>query len=62
MTPDAFRAALARLGLTQQGCATFLDVTDRTVRRWATGDQPVPRSVELLFALMERCGVKPTGF
>lgn len=48
MTPDELRAELKRLGLTQNGAARFLDVQERTVRRWAAGDQPVPRAVELL--------------
>jgi len=32
-------------------------VAERTVRRWATGDQPVPRSVVILLALMRRHGL-----
>jgi DNA-binding transcriptional regulator YiaG len=50
MTPDAFRSELSRLGLTQAGAAAFLDVDERTVRRWAAGDKPVPKTVELLLA------------
>ena len=48
MTPDDLRAELERLGLTQRAGARFLDVTPRTLRRWATGDQPIPRAVALL--------------
>jgi hypothetical protein len=59
MDADAFRTTLAEFGLTQNGCATFLDVTERTVRRWATGEQPVPRSVALVFDLMRRAGLGP---
>lgn len=58
MDADAFRAALTAFGLTQVACARFLDIDERTVRRWATGDAGVPRSVALLFALMGRYGVK----
>lgn len=62
MTADQFRADLDHLGLTQVACARFLDTTDRTVRRWATGEQPVPRSVVLLFGVMKRYGLKPGDF
>lgn len=59
MTPEAFRGDLVALGLSQIGAAKFLDVDARTVRRWATGDIPIPRSVELLFGLMGRFRVAP---
>lgn len=48
MTPDALRAHLDRLGLTQVGAARLLEVDARTVRRWATGDVPIPKAVEML--------------
>lgn len=45
MTPDEFRAELQRLGLTQAAAATYLDVTDRTIRHWASGSKPIPAAV-----------------
>ena len=51
MTPDELRTQLARLGLTQTGAARLLGVSDRTVRYWAAGEKPIPKSVEML---MER--------
>jgi hypothetical protein len=48
MTPDAFRSELDRLGITQVGAARFLDVDERTVRRWATGERPIPKAVTML--------------
>lgn len=59
MEPEAFRAALLAFNLTQQGCGRLFDVDERTVRRWATGAAPIPRSVAIAFALMLRFGVKP---
>jgi DNA-binding transcriptional regulator YiaG len=50
MTPDAFRAELARLGLSQVGAARFLEVDPRTVRRWAAGEVIIPKAVEMLLA------------
>ncbi len=57
MTADDFREALDGLLLTQLAFARAIDVAERTVRRWATGEQPVPRSVALLLALMRRYGL-----
>ena len=42
VTPTDFRAALARLGLTQAGAARLLGVDERTARRWARGERQVP--------------------
>jgi DNA-binding transcriptional regulator YiaG len=56
MTADEFRAALGALGMTQGGLAAFLEVDERTVRRWAQ-DGP-PRSVALVLTLMIRYGLK----
>jgi len=61
MTAEALRATLERLGLSQIGAARFLDVDARTVRRWATGDAVIPRSVELLLLLVERFSVDIEG-
>ena len=41
-TVDEFRDALAASGWTQNGLARYLGANERTVRRWASGDQPVP--------------------
>lgn len=48
MTSDAFRAALDRLGMSQVGLARALDVDQRTVRRWAAGQAPIPKAVQML--------------
>jgi DNA-binding transcriptional regulator YiaG len=53
MDADDLRWELDRLGLTQNGLARLLDIEPRTVRRWATGQYLVPRSVDLL---LERLG------
>lgn len=48
MTPDAFRAELARLGLTQASAGRFLEVDERTIRRWAA-QGGAPKAVRMLF-------------
>lgn len=52
MTAPEFRAALAALNLSQVGAAKLFGVNDRTARRWASGDQEVPRVVALCLRLM----------
>jgi len=52
MTPADFRAALARLALTQSGAASVLGVTDRAIRMWLTGARSVPAPVAKLMRLM----------
>lgn len=47
MTPDSFRAHLARLNYSQAGFARFMDVDSVTVRRWGAGKSPVPKSVQM---------------
>ena len=39
------------LGLTQEGLASLLDLSGKTVHNWERGTQPVPRSVEYLLTL-----------
>jgi hypothetical protein len=59
MTPDQYRIAIAALGLSQVSAAKLFDAGPRTSRRWASGESPVPRSVEIALLLMMRFKVKP---
>ena len=45
MTPEEFRAARERLGLSAHGLARKLGVHPRTVFRWQDGTQPIPGPV-----------------
>lgn len=62
MTPEAYRDAIARLGLSQVGAGKLFGVTDRTSRRWASGDQDVPRAVEIALDLFIRTGIPPSEY
>lgn len=42
MSPDEYRAAIERLGLSQVAAARLLGVDERTSRRWANGERDVP--------------------
>jgi DNA-binding transcriptional regulator YiaG len=46
MTPDEYRAAIERLGLSQIAAARLLGVDERTSRRWANGEREVPPPVQ----------------
>lgn len=46
MTPDQYRAAIARLDLSQVRASVFLGIDQRTSRRYASGDATIPHTVE----------------
>jgi len=54
MTPTAFRQAIAALGYTQRGFASYVGSNERTVRRWAEGAQDIPAWVPVMLGLMAR--------
>ena len=62
MNPDAYKDALARLGLSQAGAARLFRVHERTSSRWANGLQDIPKAVEIALKLMIRFHVKPASF
>lgn len=51
MTPNEFVAALRELKLSQNGFAKFTGTNDRTVRRWAHGQQDIPQWVRVMLEL-----------
>lgn len=64
MNAEEFRAHIARLGMPQAGTAdngadAFLGVDPRTVRRWASGNNPIPDSVEMLLRIMTAKRLRP---
>ena len=46
MEPKQLRAVLAAAGLSQRGAARMLDIDERTMRRYAAGEWPIPRTVQ----------------
>ncbi len=59
MTPDEFREALGRLGISQTRCGVLMMTDPRTVRRWAAGEVPVPGPVIRLLEAWQRHGLPP---
>jgi hypothetical protein len=58
MTPNQYRAALDRLGLTQAGAAEFFGLSVRASHGYANGE-PIPEAVAKLLRLMVRLNLKP---
>lgn len=46
MTPDQLRKLLDKADLSQRGAARELEIDERTMRRYCSGESPVPRTVE----------------
>jgi hypothetical protein len=61
MTPAEYRTAIAALGLSQVKAAKLFGAGPRTSRRWALGESPIPRSVEIALLLMLRFDVEPAS-
>jgi hypothetical protein len=59
MTPDQFRSAIAKLGLSQERAGLWLGVSARQGQRYATGDAPIPDGFAKLLRLVIRFGLTP---
>lgn len=53
MTADELRWELDRLSLSQNALARMLRTNPRTVRRWATGTQPIPETIDALLKRLD---------
>ena len=52
MTPEEYREAIKRLGLSQGAAATLLGVHSVTSRRWASDSREIPPTVERFLKLV----------
>ena len=52
-----YQHLLEELDLTQVGAAKFLGVDERTGRRWASDERPVPQAVSMLLETMVAEGI-----
>jgi hypothetical protein len=59
MTPEEFRIRLAGLGYSLHGFARYVEADERSVRRWADGEQDIPRWVPVMLALLEAAPLRP---
>jgi transcriptional regulator with XRE-family HTH domain len=66
MTPNQFKTAIKRLGLTDRALAARLGITDRQVRNYKTGERAIPAFVSAALSVLERgpewlIGTDPEG-
>ncbi|MGO6734963.1 helix-turn-helix domain-containing protein [Rhizobium ruizarguesonis] len=59
MTADEFKAAIDTLGYSQVGISRLFGVNDRTGRRWASGEVPIPEAAATCLKLMLISGLTP---
>ena len=62
MKPEAFKEAIAKLGLNQKQAGVFFGCSTRQGQRWALGEAPVPTGVVIALALMIKYKKKPEDF
>lgn len=60
MSKTEYRAKLTELGLTQVAAAQFLDFSDRTSRRYASGEDEVPYLIARFLRLVARLKMTPS--
>ena len=59
MSKNEYRAALSILGLSQRSAAKFLDIAERTSRRYALDECPVPILIARFLRLVARNKLTP---
>jgi plasmid maintenance system antidote protein VapI len=59
MTALQLQRLLDRCGLSQRAAAKALEINERSMRRYCSGEQPVPKTVEL--ALLYLCSQSSGG-
>lgn len=52
VTANQYRSAIEKVDLSQRSAARFLGIDERTSRRWAAGEAPIPEAVGKLLRLM----------
>lgn len=57
MTPDQFRTAIDKLGLSQEGAGLWLGLSRRQGQRYANGEAEIPEPVAKLLRLVIRLKV-----
>lgn len=57
MTPAQYRAAIAKLGLSQERAGLWLGLSPRQGQRYASGEAEIPEPVAKLLRLVIRLGM-----
>jgi DNA-binding transcriptional regulator YiaG len=59
MTEEEFQRTLRKLELSTAAAARLVGVNERTVRRWWSGEAPVPAPVERFLRYLHRAKISP---
>ena len=59
MTPTQYKAAIAKLGLSQERAGDWLGIGRRTSQGYALGEYPVPEPTAKLLRLVVKLGLTP---
>lgn len=59
MTPDQYKSAIKKLGLSQERAGEWLGISPRTSQGYALGEYPVPEPTAKLLRLMIKLGLTP---
>ena len=59
MTEEEFQRTLGKLNLSTGATARLMGVNERTVRRWWSGEAPVPPPVERFLRYLHRAKISP---
>jgi DNA-binding transcriptional regulator YiaG len=59
LAAEQFRATLDTLGLSQRDGARFLNINERTLRRWVVGERPVDAFMNKVLRYMLAHNLKP---
>lgn len=59
LTALQLQRLLDRAGLSQRGAAKALEINERTMRKYAAGDSPISKTVELALLYLASQSAKP---
>jgi hypothetical protein len=62
MTPEQFKDAIAKVGLSQQGAGEYFGKYKRIGQAWALGEKPVPVAVQRCLEFMIEHKLKAKDF
>jgi hypothetical protein len=62
MTADAFKVAIAKVGLTQEASGLFFGKYKRIGQAWATGERPIPFLVQQCLEFMVENDIQADHF
>jgi hypothetical protein len=59
MTPKQYKAAIEKLGISQEAAGVFFGYSPRQGQRWANKERAIPLAVGWCLEFMLKYGIKP---